>query len=166
MKEWIYLGKIVNTHGIKGELRIKSDFEKKELVFHPGFTLYIGKEHRKEQIKNYRPHKNFDMVCYENITNINEVLGDIGKSVYIKREDLHLKSNEYILEELIGFTIINSEKKIGIVTDFVYNKAGILLEINSIHEKKFYIPYNNYFIKEVDQDKKTIKTENTQGLII
>ena len=40
--DYVYIGKIVNTHGIKGELRIRSNFDKKDIVFKPGFTLYIG----------------------------------------------------------------------------------------------------------------------------
>ena len=40
----VYVGKIVNTHGIKGELRIKSDFEKKDLVFKVGGKIIIDKE--------------------------------------------------------------------------------------------------------------------------
>ena len=39
---YLLVGVIVNTHGIKGELRIKSDFEKKHLIFTEGFSFYIG----------------------------------------------------------------------------------------------------------------------------
>ena len=46
----INIGKIVNTHGIKGELRIISDFEYKTRVFQKGFNLYIGKDKIKEEI--------------------------------------------------------------------------------------------------------------------
>ena len=40
--DYVYIGKIVNTHGIKGELRIRSNFELKNVIFKPGFTLYVG----------------------------------------------------------------------------------------------------------------------------
>ena len=42
--DYINIGKIVNTHGIKGELRILSDFKFKDRVFVTGFNFYIGKE--------------------------------------------------------------------------------------------------------------------------
>ena len=42
--EYVLIGKIVNTHGIKGELRIKSDFLMKERVFKKGMSYYIGKD--------------------------------------------------------------------------------------------------------------------------
>ena len=48
--EYIYLGKIVNTHGIKGEVRIISNFRYKSRVFVKGFTIYIGKKKDKEVI--------------------------------------------------------------------------------------------------------------------
>ena len=48
MEEYIYIGKIVNTHGIKGEIRILSDFEKKDSVFVVGMPIYIGRKKEKE----------------------------------------------------------------------------------------------------------------------
>ena len=165
MNEWINIGKIVNTHGIKGELRILSDFEKKDTVFQIGFPIYIGKEKRKEIINSYRHHKNFEMIQYQNITNINEVLEDIGLSVYIKREDLNLKKEEYLLHDLIGFQIFESEKNLGKVVDVVYNKAGILLAVR-FKQKSYYIPKNEAFIKKVDIEKRIIFVQNAQGLIL
>lgn len=163
---YVYLGKIVNTHGIKGEIRILSDFEKKEIVWKPGFVLYIGKEKRKERIESYRHHKNFEMIRYQGVTNINEVLKDIGASVYIKREDLKLKEDDYLLEDLIGYEIIEETKKIGKIIDIVYNKAGILLEAVSEKGQKFYIPKNDYFIKQVNILLHQIETQNAKGLIL
>lgn len=163
---WVYLGKIVNTHGIKGELRILSDFEKKEKVFRQNFPIYIGKEKRKEIIATYRPHKNFDMICYRGVNNINEVLKDKGKNIYITREDLALQKNEYLLEDLISFQIMEDDKIIGKIIDIVYNKAGILLMACNLEQKKFYIPNNEAFILKIDLEQKIIWTKNAQGLIL
>ena len=52
--EYIYIGGLVNTHGIKGEVKIKSNFRYKESVFKPGFNLYIGKDKIKKVINTYR----------------------------------------------------------------------------------------------------------------
>ena len=48
--KYIIIGKIVNTHGIKGELRILSDFKYKDKIFKKGFPLYIGHTKEKEII--------------------------------------------------------------------------------------------------------------------
>ena len=58
--EKVYIGKIVNTHGIKGELRILSDFEFKDKAFKVNSEIYIDNE--KHIIKSYRRHKNYDMI--------------------------------------------------------------------------------------------------------
>lgn len=166
MKEYLYLGKIVNTHGIKGELRMMSDFDKKELVFKEGFPIFIGVEKLSETIETYRRHKNFDMITLKGYTNINEVLKYLNHKVYIKKEDLNLSKHDYVLEELLNCQIVFNDKIIGQVEEIVYNKANILLKAQTLDGKIFYIPKNEAFIKEVNIEKKRIVGQNIQGLII
>ena len=78
----VYIGKVVGTHGIKGELRIISDFKFKEEVFKKGSFLYVGSYKDKEVINSYRVHKNYDMVTFEGISDINDALKYKGKKVY------------------------------------------------------------------------------------
>ena len=80
MKE-VYIGKIVSTHGIKGEIKIISDFEYKDKVFVVGKKLII--DHKDYIIKSYRKHKNFDMVTLNDYKDINEVLFLMKKKVYM-----------------------------------------------------------------------------------
>ena len=86
--EYIYVGKIVNTHGIKGEIRILSDFKYKNEIFKENFKLYIGTQKQEMIIKNYRKHKMYDMVLFYDINDINEVLKYKGQSVYINKDDI------------------------------------------------------------------------------
>lgn len=161
---YIYIGKVINTHGIKGEIRIKSDFEQKEKIFKNNFTIYIGKEKKAEIIKSYRVHKEYDMVTFEDKNNINDVIEYKGLSVFINREDLNLTAEEYVLQDLIGMEIYSNEKKLGIVKDFMYNSSNILLQISG--EKNFYIPYKANYIKEVNIALKKIVVDNIEGLIL
>ena len=62
----ILVGQIVNTHGLKGELRIISNFPYKELVFTKGFKVYVGKRNDLCVINSYRKHKIYDMVALAN----------------------------------------------------------------------------------------------------
>lgn len=162
--EYVKIGKIVNTHGIKGELRIKSDFIKKDKVFIPGNKLYIGNEYLEEEITSYRKHKEFDMVTFKGYDNINQVLKYLKMSVYIDRDLLDLKDKEYLLEDLIGMKVIENDENIGIINDFVYNNGNILLVV--LGTKQFYIPYKGNYITDIDLQKKEIYTKNTKDLII
>ena len=162
--DYVYIGKIVNTHGIKGELRIRSNFDKKDIVFKPGFTLYIGEGHVPEKITTYRVHKEFDMVTFEGYNNINQVLNYLKLNVYIKRSDLELNQDEYILDDLIGLNVVESGETLGKVSEIVYNGINVLLSISG--ENNFYIPKNGNFIKKVDLENGIIEVKDAKGLIL
>ncbi len=164
MNEFVFIGKIVNTHGIKGELRILSDFEKKERVFKPNTSLYIGKSKEKEEIETYRRHKRFDMITLKGYTNINEVLKYKGQNVYVERSTLNLQNGEYLYEDLPGMEVIENQKVLGKIKDIVYNKSNILLFIEG--EKNFYIPLNVEYIKKVDVEKRIVETKGGESLIL
>lgn len=164
MNEYVLIGRIVNTHGIKGELRILSDFEKKERVFKPNIPIYIGKEKKEETIKTYRHHKEFEMITMSGYTNINEVLKYKGMNVYVKRETLNLQENEYIYSDLIGMQVVEKEKTLGKIKEIVYNKANPLLVVEG--EKIFYIPLREEFIKKVDVSSKKVQVEGGENLIL
>lgn len=163
MDKYIYIGKIVGTHGIKGELKIISDFERKDLIFKTGLFIYIDKEYNKTLINSYRQHKNYDMVTINNLNNINDVLKYKGKEVYINRNELTLNDDEYLYADFIGMEVYNQNDIIGIVTDYLNNNGNYLLEIKS--KKIIYIPINNNFIDKVDLKDNKVYLKNIEGLI-
>ena len=160
--DYINVGKIVNTHGIKGELRILSDFELKNQVFIIGKNIYIGDSYIKEEIASYRKHKEFDMITLKDYNNINQVLKYLKKKVYVKREDLNI--DKYLMTDLIGLDVYLKEQKIGKIIDFVYNGSNKLLVVEGL--KKFYIPMVEDFVNKVDINNcKVDVTDNVKGLI-
>ena len=95
----IYIGKIVSTHGIKGELRILSNFQFKDKVFKVDNKLII--DDKEYIIKSYRVHKKFDMVTLNDFNDINQVLYLLKKDVYFDRDNLELENNEILDSNLI-----------------------------------------------------------------
>ena len=164
MNDYVCVGKIVNTHGIKGELRILSDFELKTKVFKKDVNLYVGPEKQKFTITGYRHHKMFDMVTFAGITNINEVLSLKGLFVYAKRDILDITNDSYILSDLIGLEVYDKDKKIGTVKDYYLDNGNTLLDI--VGQKEFYIPLKSHYIKNVDTKNKKIITEGGSDLIL
>lgn len=162
--EYLYLGKIVNTHGIKGEVRILSKFKYKSKVLHKYFKIYIGRERIEEVINSYRPHKQFDMITMDGITNINDVIKYKGKSIFIKREDLVLGKDEYLDEDLIGLDVVMNDKVMGKVVridadlhqdKIVVNKDGTL----------YLVPYVCDIIKNINLKEGCITLEYIKGLL-
>lgn len=152
--DYILVGKIVNTHGIKGEVRIISDFSDKT-VFLPNNKLYLTKNYEEVKINTYRTHKNYDMVTFDGICDINDVLKYKGVPVYVKKDNLV----NHVIEEVIGFDVYG-KKYIGKVNNLVYNsKYPILVLDNSM------IPYIDEFVISVDYENKKIYIKEIEGLI-
>ncbi|MBQ9834533.1 MAG: 16S rRNA processing protein RimM [Bacilli bacterium] len=164
MKEYLYFGKIVSTHGIKGEIRIKSNFERKEEVLIPNFNIYIGKDYYPYQIISYRHHKDFEMVTLEGINDINEALKLKSLPVYIKRADLNINKDDYVVEELILCTIMENNEKLGVIKEIIYNNGNDLLLVEGI--KKFYIPLKGNYIEKVDLENNIVYTKKAKDLIL
>ena len=125
--------------------------QKKDIIFKPGFNLYIGEGYVKEEIVTYRSHKDFDMVTFNGYDNINQVLNYLKMNVYVKRSDLELSKDEYILDDLIGLSIQENGEMLGKVEEIVYNGINILLSV--VGNNNFYIPTNGNFIKKVDLER-------------
>lgn len=162
--EYIYIGKIVNTHGVKGEIRILSDFKYKDRIFKNGFNIYIGKDKIKETIISYRHHKVFEMICMDGYTNINEVLKYKGENVYILKSDLKLDKDEYLDSDLIGLNVFIDDKNIGIVKRIDKYPAHDIIVIKGT-EKEYMVPYVKEFVRNIDIDNKKIFINSIKGLI-
>ena len=142
----IYVGKIVNTHGIKGELRILSDSKYKNEIFKINNYLYI--DDKEYQIKTYRQHKNYDMVTLDDLDNINKVLHLKNKKVYTLRTYI----KEILPEDLIGYKIIYEGKKEGKVISITKNKIQDIL----VTDNKKKVIFIKEIIKNIDNEKKEI----------
>lgn len=164
MNNYICVGKIINTFGIKGELKIVSDFEYKERIFKRNFPIFIGEDKEKEIVNNYRIHKNYDLIVFNNYTNINEVLKYKGNRIYINRDDLKLNDKEYLLSDLIGFEVIDNDKTIGVVIDYEKSVNNVLIKVKN--DNTFYIPLYSSYITNIDIKLKKIITNNGSDLII
>lgn len=159
--EYLYIGKLVNTHGIKGEVRIISNFRHKNKVFTKGFKLYIGKEKKEYEVETYRVHKKFDMVVFKDNYDINLIEHLKGSFVYVNKEDIKEEDGEILAVNLIEYDVICEGKKIGVIEDVIDNGAT---EILVLHNGKM-IPYVKDFIKNINKEQKEVIISNIKGLI-
>jgi 16S rRNA processing protein RimM len=162
--EYLYIGKIVNTHGIKGEVRILSKFKYKSRVMCKYFKVYIGKNKKEEIINSYRPHKQFDMITMEGINNINDVLKYKGKPIYINKNDLVLASGEYLDEDLIGLKVIMNNEIKGSIVKIENDKYQDKLIVNN-NDTLYKVPYVCDIIKDINLKEGTITLEDIKGLL-
>lgn len=162
--KYISIGKIVNTHGIKGELRLLSKFEFKDRVFVPGMKIFIGKGKAEEEISGFRHHKNFEMITLKGYDNINQVLKYKGDFCYIDAEDLKLADDEYLDADLINVMCYVDDKEIGRVKRVEEVSVGRKVLIVGVENGEAMIPFVKDFV-HFDKKNKIILLTIPEGLI-
>lgn len=160
MNEMIYIGKTVSTFGIKGELKVISDFEYCDKAYKVGNKVLINNiEHI---ISRIRYHKNYVLLKIDNLNNINDILKYVGFNIYIKRLDLNLSKDEFLYKDLINSEVVDEDDtKLGKIIEVV-NGINVLIKVKGT--KEFYIPLINNYVKRFDLDKKILYTKNAKEL--
>ena len=152
----VYIGKIVNTHGIKGELRIKDDLndvQRKEIFKINSHLIILDTPYL---IKSYRRHKDYDMVSFEGFTNINEVMFLKGKKVYKETSEINLDKDNILDSELVSYKVKTDNGEEGVIK--AIEKTGVNYKIIRlmINNKEILVPYHKDFIINIDNNKKEL----------
>ena len=156
----IKVGDIINTHGIKGELKILPTSDES---FDRDINYYI--EDLELQVEYSRFHKNAVLVKFKNYNNINEVLKFKSKSIYIKEEDLSdLEEDEYYVKDLVESKVINdNNEEIGTLVDILEYEANDVYVVRS-ESREYLIPAVSEFILDIDTENKIIKVKLIEGM--
>lgn len=158
--KYVCIGKLVNTHGIKGEVKLLSNFEYKDKAFVVGMNFYIGEDKEKVTVNSYRHHKVFDMVTFKEYNYINDVLKFKNKLVYVLKPDLALDNNLILDRDYIGMNAYYEGVLVGKVKDIIDNNGYKLMLIGTK-----YVPFNKEFISSVSVTKNELILKNVEGLL-
>lgn len=170
MPNWFNVGKIVNTHGIHGEVRVisKTDFPEKRYAVGNKLTLFMnGKLVKELVVKSHRTHKNFDLLTFENYTNVNDVVE--MKEGILKVDETQLASlpeDEFYFHEIIGCDVYSLDgRQIGRIKEILTPGANDVWVVQTESKKDVYIPYIPQVVKTVNIEKKEIIIEPMEGLL-
>ena len=152
------VGKIVNTHGLKGEVKVKriTDFEER---FHVGSTVYIKNKDNEAIpliIASFRTHKNHDLLQFEEYDSIEVVEPLKGATLYIKKEQLTpLEPGEFYFHEIIGCKMYTLDGEyIGEIESILTPGANDVWVVKNDSGKEILIPYIDDVVKEVNIEEK------------
>ena len=166
MMDKVKVGKIMGTHALKGELKIRSNSDFSDERFKKGNSLYIryhGNDIELEIISS-RFHKNNYLVAFKDHQNINLVEKYVGSFVYGLKDNALLDEDEYFYDDLIGLMVQCDDKVIGKVKTIYNNGRHDILNVD-YNGKNVAIPYVDAFIKDVDLNNEIIEVELIKGLI-
>ena len=160
MKEFVEAGRIVNTHGVSGELKIEVWLDSPAL-FKKIRRLYLAGEERK--ILSSRVHKQFLIARLEGIDDLNAAMALKGRVVEVLRADMPLKKGEFLVQDLIGFTVVDEDGAVvGTMTGAEETPAAMLYIVKG--EREHLIPAVPAFLRGFDAEKRQIRVHMIEGL--
>ena len=164
MKNILELGKVVNTHGIRGEVKIQPWCDDPE-IFDELEYIYI--DNKKFDIERSRLHKNCVIVKLEQINNINEAELFREKIVTIEREMLgELPEGTYYIADLEGLTVKTIDgETLGEIEDVLKTGSNDVYVLKSPSRKPILIPVIDQVVKEVNIEGGYVLVELMEGLI-
>ena len=160
---YVYVGKIVGTHGLKGELKLKSSFLYEDRILKQGFCFYIGSLKKKVSLFSYRYHNGVYLLSFEGLLDINLVESFKGEDVFVIRSDLGLSEEEYVFEDYIGLDSYDGDVFLGKVNDIVDCGNGNYV-FDIIGSKEILIPLNKQFIDKVVLGDKIV-FKDVEGIV-
>ena len=160
MKEFVEAGRIVNTHGVAGEVKIEVWLDSPE-YFRTFKRLYLnGAEKR---ILSARTHKSFVIARLEGVDDLNAAMALKGKTVEILRADAHLKEGEFFVQDILGFTVVDEQgNTVGTLVDAEESPASMLYHVKG--ESEHLIPAVKEFILGIDAEKEEIRVHLIEGM--
>ncbi|PGS53733.1 ribosome maturation factor RimM [Bacillus sp. AFS041924] len=171
MENYLNVGKIVNTHGVRGEVRVISRTDFPEKRYKKGNKLYLFKEKETTPIElivtSHRVHKNFDLLTFEGYESLNSVEPLKNGILKITDDQLHkLDKNEYYYHEIIGCVVETIDgEEIGKIKEILSPGANDVWVVQRKGEKDALIPYIEQIVKEIDVENKKVKIELMEGLL-
>jgi 16S rRNA processing protein RimM len=164
----VLLGRVVGVHGIKGDLKVKSESDvfERQIAAVDKLTLYRGTKKEELEIERIKPYKDIYLVKFKGVDDRSEAEERIGGELWIKEEQqVPLEEGEFYYEELEGLTVYNEDgEKVGRVKRVFEQPASHILEIEKENGKTFLVPFIEQFVKAVDLEGKRLVVSLIEGM--
>ena len=167
MEQFLQVGVISSTHGIRGEVKVfpttddPMRFKKLKKVL-----LDTGRERLELEVQSVRFFKQFAIVKFKGIDNINDIERYKGKGLFVPREDaVPLGEDEYYIADLIGMEVFTEDGHFGVVRDVMETGANEVYIVESDEHGEVLIPAIRQCVLDVKVEEKKMKIRLLDGLI-
>lgn len=168
MEKQLQVGVISSTHGVRGEVKVfpttddVTRFRQLKKVY-----LDTGREMLPLEIQNVKFFKQFAILKFKGIDNINDIDKYRGKSLMIDREDaVDLDEDEYFIADMIGMKVCTEDgSEFGTLKDVMETGANDVYIIDSLEHGEVLIPAIRECILDVDMDEERMTIHLMEGLV-
>lgn len=163
-KEYLEAGKIVNTHGIRGEVKIMPYCDSPELLCDFD-RLFMGKSLKEIYIERSRVQKNMIICKIEGVDTPEDAEKLRNKMLYMHRDDLELDEDTYFIQDLIGMTVKDADtgEIYGIIDDVFQTGANDVYSIKN-SDKSYLVPAIADVVITTDIDSGIMTIRPLEGL--
>lgn len=159
-QQYIEAGKIVNTHGVRGEVKIQVWLDSPEFM-RRFKTVYI--DSKPVKLVSSRAHKGFLIAMLDGVEDINAAMSLKNKTVYIDRADAPLKKGEYFLCDIIGSRVeTEAGELVGTLEDILETPASSVYIVRG--ETEHMIPAVPEFVLNTDAENGIITVHLIEGM--
>lgn len=159
--ELIEIGQIVNTHGIRGEVKLNPWTD--DLYDLLDLEVFYEKDGKALNVENSKVHKNVVIIKFLGINSMNDAEKMKGKTLYTEKTPL--PEGRYYIKDLIGLTAYENDEILGKLTDVFNTGANDIYEIKTPDGKRIYLPVIDGVIGDVDLENKKIYVTIPAGLL-
>lgn len=168
MEDYLRVGIISSTHGVKGEVKVFSttdDLERFKQLKH--CILDTGKEYRELEIEGVKFFKQFAILKFKGIDSINDIEKYKGKDLLVTRENaVPLEEGEFFIADLIGSSVEEENGTyIGELVDVMQTGANDVFVVKRENKKEVLLPFIEECVKEIKIEEKKILVYLMPGLI-
>ena len=159
-KQYIEAGRIVNTHGVAGEVKIEVWLDSPQFLksFKRCFI-----DRREVKLLSARVHKGFLIAKLENVEDVNAAMALKGRTVFIDRADARLPKGAFFLQDIIGAAVVDeSGNEIGKLADVMETPASNVYVVKG--ETEHLIPAVPEFIMSTDAENGIITVHLIEGM--
>jgi 16S rRNA processing protein RimM len=159
-KALIEAGKIVNTHGVAGEVKIEVWLDSP--AFMKRFPrLFVGE--REYPVVSARVQKSFLLCRLAGVEDVNAAMPLKGRVVFVAREDAKLPQGTYFLQDILGARVVDEEgREIGVLEDVLERPAPNIYVVRG--EREHLIPAVPEFIRATDAENGVITVHLIEGM--
>lgn len=166
-KEYLEIGKIVNIHGLRGDVKVMPWCDEPELLCEFD-RLFIDKDKKEIFTEDAKVFKNTVIMHFEGCDTPEAAEKLRNKILYMHRDDLELDEGVYFIQDLIGLRVVDADngKVYGTIKDVSQTGANDVYEVfDSGLNKTYWIPAIPDVVIETDIDGEIMKIRPLEGLL-
>lgn len=160
MKKYLEIGKIINTHGIKGEVKIEPWTDDAEFL--KRFKLFFIEE-KPYRLLSARVQKSFLIASLEGVRDVNEAMVLKNKVIKGDREEIELEDGQFFIQDIIGAAVLDeSGKELGKISEVLDLPSSNVYVVNG--DREILIPAVPEFIIKTDIEAGAVVVRLIDGM--